>query len=715
MFKGGWRPHDRRAMAMTVAFALVCMVYIGILLNITVISRSRFVDLSVSDGSLTYTRPVRAQRGGIYDRNGVPLVTNRSRYDLAFYYSQIHQADPKDANDWILASLNALEYYGLTQFRAADYFPLEGDYPDVSYTEEAMDENSSAYARLKRVLRYDDLDEDESAKGLAKFLARRYAVSEKDYSPQDMMRILRVRFDMEALQFSDVQPYYLAYDIGDEGVARIAEQGIRGLHVEQAGVRIYHYPGYASHILGRIGAITAEDWPEYKKKGYAMSDKVGLSGCEYAFENYLHGSDGILKVTEDKDGNVISEETVVSPSPGKDVYLTIDIRLQIAAENALPQNASLIHGWTGTEECDAGSVVAIQPDTFAILALASYPTYSLPTFNLDYEAILAQDVSPLTNRATYGLYAPGSTFKIGMAVAAIMEQSVTGITGSTLLDCEGKYTKYSDYQPECWVYSSLTSPIHKHGWINGVEALEVSCNCYFFEAGDRLGIAKMNEYCSRYGLGCETGIEIGEAIGTLAGPDCTTATGERVLNWYPGDTLAAAIGQSYNQFTPLQLACYVSTVVNGGTRYSAHLLASAQTYRSDDPYYVSIPEPVDRIQISEEAMHVVREGMRAVTETSSTVSYLMDNVPVTVGSKTGTAQKTGYADYAMFVCAAPYDAPEIVVSVCMEKGSSGGYSAYTAARILETYYRDEEAPAAGTENPHAITRDSHSGSSGAVG
>ncbi|MBP5230322.1 MAG: hypothetical protein ILO68_01200 [Clostridia bacterium] len=696
------------------AFALVCVVYIGILLNITVISRSRYVDLSVSDGSLTYTKPIRAQRGGIYDRNGVPLVTNRSRYDLAFYYSQMNP-DPKASNEWILESLNALEEFGLAECRATDYFPLEGEYPDVSYTEEAKDEDSVAYARLKRVIRYDELDEDESAEDLARFLARRYSVSEKDYSPQDIMRILRVRFDMEALQFSDVQPYYLAYDIGEEGVARIAEQGIRGLHVETTGERIYHYPGYASHILGRIGAISADNWSEYKKKGYAMSDKVGLSGCEYAFEEYLHGFDGIQRVTEDRDGNVIKEETVSEPVPGKDVYLTIDIRLQIAAENALPQNASLIHGWTGTDECDAGSVVAIQPDTFDILALASYPTYNLESFNLDYEAILASETSPLTNRATYGLYAPGSTFKIGMAVAAIMEQSVTGITGTTKLNCEGKYTKYDDYQPECWVYSSLTSPIHEHGWIDATEALEVSCNCFFYEAGDRLGISKMNEYCRRYGLGSETGIELGEAVGTLAGPDCTTASGERVLNWYPGDTLSAAIGQSYNQFTPLQMACYVSTVVNGGTRYSAHLLASAQTYRSDDPYYVTIPEPVSKIEISEEALHVVREGMRAVTTSSSTVSYLMANVPVAVGSKTGTAQKTGYADYAMFVCVAPYDAPEIVISVCMEKGSSGGYSAYTAARILETYYKNEEVPESGTSNPNAITKDSKPAQSGAVG
>ncbi|MBP5293616.1 MAG: hypothetical protein J6023_05770 [Clostridia bacterium] len=700
VFKGGWRPHDRRALAMAVLFGVVCVVYVGILLNLTVISRGNFVPITASDGSVTYEIPVHAQRGGIYDRNGVPIVTNENQYNLVFYYDQFMH-DSYKGNETLLATFQAMNDYDLNSKRVKDYFPIEGVYPDVHFTEESQDRETTAYARLNKYLTLMDLSKDSTAKEIVSFVMRRFSISTEKYSSEEVMQLVRVRYDMEATQFSSIQPYTLAQDIGSEAKAKISEQGVYGLWIESSAVRLYHYPGYASHILGRIGAIYAEEWPEYRAKGYAMSDQVGISGCELAFEDLLHAQDGVMQIKEDKDGNRLSETITKAPVAGSDIYLTIDISLQIEAENALAGNINAIHNWTGTDECDAGSCVVMKPDTFEILAMASYPTFNLATFNEDYDQLLRAAASPFTNRATIGLYAPGSTFKVGMTVAAIMEQQTTHITKNTTIDCTGKYTRFSDYQPTCWVYTSTTSPIHEHGELTAAQALEVSCNIFFYEAGYRLGIEKMNEYCKAFGLGEKTGIELSEQAGTLAGPGCYTASGDKVVIWNPGDTLSAAIGQSYNEFTPLQLAAYISTVVNGGTRYQAHLFSSAKAFHSDDPVEIYDEEPISKIDISEEALSAVKQGMKAVTESSSTVSYLMSGVPVKVGSKTGTAQKTGFADYAMYVCAAPYDDPEIVISVCMEKGSSGGYSAYTASRILEKYYAERQVPEDGTTNPYA--------------
>ena len=701
VFKGGWRPHDRRALAMAVLFGIVCVVYIALLLNLTVISKNKYLPATKTDGTNTYQIPSYAARGGIYDRNGVPLTTNETRYRLVFYYDQLLNDDTR-GNRSIHEILSAMDVFDLSDKRTQDYFPIAGEYPNVTYTDEAKDRESVTYARLSRFIALMDLDKDITAQKLVSFIIRRFGISQDLYQGEQLMEIVRVRYDMEATQFSSVQPYAIASNITAEDRAKISEQGIYGLWIEQDDIRLYHYPGYASHILGRTGAIYAEDWPMYKELGYSMSDRVGITGCEKAFETYLRGKNGVVEIKEDKDGNIISMKTISEPKAGEDVYLTIDISLQVEAENALADNVNIIHGWTGSDECDAGSCVVLAPDTFEVLAIASYPTFNLSTFNEDYADLVQSAVSPFTNRATNGLYAPGSTFKVGMAVASVMEQATTHITKNALIDCTGKYTRFDDYQPTCWVYTSPTSPIHEHGNINVVQALEVSCNIFFYEAGYRLGIEKMNEYCSAFGLGSATGIEIGEREGTLAGPGCKTSTGEKVTNWNPGDTISAAIGQSYNEFTPIQLASYISTVVNGGTRYSTHLLSCVKAFRSDDASYVPEKEKLAEIALSDEARAVVKEGMKAVTQSSSTVSYLMAGVPVTVGSKTGTAQKTGFSDYAMFVCAAPNDNPSIVISVCMEKGSSGGYSAYTASRILQVYFKEHEVPEDGTQNENAL-------------
>ena len=329
-------------------------------------------------------------------------------------------------------------------------------------------------------------------------------------------------------------------------------------------------------------------------------------------------------------------------------------------------------------DCQSGAAVAIDPDTFDVLAIASYPTYDLTFYNQLYQSLAANEAKPLINRALNGLYPPGSTFKLGVAASALMSDNLD--TDETIV-CNGRSPHY--HKPSCSTYQNGTHG----GAINVVEAIADSCNTFFYELGYRTGIQTMNRFMSILGFGKITGIELGGAIGSLAGPDYRIETNSDP--WQPGDVLSAAIGQSDNMASPLQLACYVAALSNGGTRYSAHLLHSVYTFGETDPTYryEQTDETIlGQAEISAEALAAIQDGMRAVVTNNNSVSRNMRRVPVTVGAKTGTAQNASGDDNGLFVCAAPYNDPSIAISVVLEQGRSGSNASLTAARILEQFY-----------------------------
>ena len=411
-----------------------------------------------------------------------------------------------------------------------------------------------------------------------------------------------------------------------------------------------------------------------------MDDMVGLSGCEMAFEEYLRGEDGVRIVVEDRNGNIIDSYVEKEAVAGDDVYLTIDIDLQIAAEDALAENVALIG------DAQAGALTAIAPRTGEVLVLASYPSFDLGTYNEDYNDLVKNPANPLYNRVLNGVYTPGSTFKVGMVAAGITSGVVSS---STTLRCDGIYTYYDDYQPKCWYYPN------SHGNVNAAYSLEVSCNCYFYELGRIMGINVMNEYCRAYGLGEHTGIELPEKVGILAGPEYREENG--LLGWTAGNTIAAAIGQSDNSFTPLQLANYIATVTNGGTRYSVHLLKEVRAYGENGKVAFSTDVKVlSQINLTSDALYAARQGMKQMAQHDSAVSRYMQGLPVTVGAKTGTAQRgPGKNDNRLFVCTAPYDNPDIVISVVIEpddnvpKDNSHGssYASFAASEVLKEFYK----------------------------
>ncbi len=682
------RNHALRYLAVIAVFCTVCVIYLGRLFYIQISGR----ETSYSTGTEIRTVSIQAVRGEIYDRNGVKLVENHYTYTLSVSHTQFYALSVREKNEMCLQLLTALKACGAEQKDADRFFPFERQYPYYRYSAEACDDDSLIYSRLQRVFKDLGLEKDTTAEELRDVYVKKYDLSAQDssgsrlYDDDEVDALIRLYYDMDARRFQSNGEYTVLEEASLQLITYVKERNLPCLNFTFNVERVYLYPGYASHILGTVGPIYQEEWEYYNEKGYQMNAVVGKDGCESAFETYLHGMDGTMKVEMDANGTIVGTEMVKEPIAGKDVYLTIDITLQISAEDGLAENVDYVVSHAGSAAtgsgCNAGAAVVMDPDTFEILAIASYPTYDLNTYHELYDALAADEALPLFNRALLGAYAPGSTFKLGMAAVGLMEET---ITPSTVIGCSGKYPSQS-------VTGSVgcsTFGTNHWGSQTVIEAIAHSCNSFFCWLGETLGIDVMEDYMSRFGFGQSTGLELGGTSGILAGP---TYRGEIQSEnpWTLGNTWHASIGQSDHQASPLQLACYMGTLTNGGTRYTAHLLHSVYEFGSAEPSFVfeqNEDTVLDRMEIPEDVLNTVFEGMRSVVEESSIIRrWIGSNIPVTVGGKTGTAQNSTVCDNALFVCAAPYDDPEIVISVVLEQGYTGGYAALTAARVLESYY-----------------------------
>ena len=684
------RTYTLRYLGVVALFCLVCVIYLGRLFFIQISGRENEYESDITEREVT----VQAVRGEIYDRNGVKLVANRYSYDLSFAHKQFFSLTVQERNEVCLDVQNALQKRGGEGVREQKFFPFDGTYPNYTYNADTLDGDSIRAYRLKRVLGDIGLDADATATELRDYYTDTYDLLQVDnqgnrrFSDQEIDTLIRMYYDLDAVRFRSSGEYVLCEDVDMSLMTYIKEQNIKAVNFTVTVEREYRFPGYASHILGLVGPIYSEEWEYYNELGYQMNAIVGKSGCEAAFENYLHGTDGKIKIKTDKNGNVIESEVLTQAVAGNDVYLTIDINLQIAAEDGLAENVEYVVNQSAGipengAECDSGAAVVMNPDTFEVLAIASYPTYNLATYNADYNLLLEDPAKPLTNRAIDGFYAPGSTLKPGMAAIALKEGVLSTWENIT---CTGRY--------KGTIGCSTYADTHSWGSIDVVDAIAHSCNSFFCELGNRLGIQTMEKDLSLFGLGQSTGLELGGGKGILAGP---TYRGQIQSSeqWQPGMTWSAAIGQSDHQLSPVQIACYISTLGNGGTRYTAHLLHSVYRFGSDEPSFVyqQTEETVlSRIELDGDDLDTVFAGMKQmITETSFTRRWLANNddIPVTVGGKTGTAQKgTNQPDNALFVATAPYNDPEIVISVVLEDGAHGYYSAITAARILEAYYKE---------------------------
>lgn len=654
-------PSRRRVYVLLGFFCAFLVLFFAVLYDAQVVHGSENRARSITSNTASET--VTASRGIITDRNGKVLVSNRLAYTLVVDKSSFGK-DEAALNDAIWQLIQLCQEQGVTW---NDTLPMTtGSSPQLT--------SKSLTKSFREYLDDNKLPTDGGSAEVLAAMRKLYKVNDS-YTDAQARLIVGVRYELDGRS-----SYTFAEDVSTELLGRITDGKYRGVTIKTAAARVYNTK-LAAHILGTVGAIWQEEWRSdestgyvgYADKGYNMNDLVGKDGVEKAFEEYLHGKDGKRLITTDENGKITGELYTREPQPGGTVALTIDIDLQQVVEDTL---ASTIQGMIDKDSNERGGAAAvIQVGTGEVLAMASYPTYDLETFNQDYDELVKDERLPMFNRATQGVYAPGSTFKLCTSVAAL-EEGI--ITPSTIIEDKGIYTYYVDPQPMCWIWRQAHTT---HGRINVSQAIVDSCNYFYYEVGRLTGIKKLDEYATAFGLGQSTGIEIGDVSGVLASPEWAEAHDRE---WTDGQTITAAIGQSYNLFTPLQLANYVATLVSGGEHYEAHLLKNVKSYDNSRVIDVYGKGPLNDLNISDSTMAAVTKGMHDLTYDSLRSAF--SRCVVEAGAKTGSAQVGTDIANGTFVAYAPYDDPEIAIAIVVEKGGSGSLLANAAVDIINAWF-----------------------------
>ena len=679
---------------LVVALLALC---VGTLYKLQIIEGAAYYE--ESQNKQVSEQTVTAARGNILDRYGRVLVSNRECYNLKISDKRLFSDEVEDPNAVILQMINMVEAAG---DKYTDDLPITKE-PPFEYT------NMTDIQRmlLNAYLKDKGLDEDTTAVELMSYFRTRYDIA-GSYNAEEMRKIASVRYAVNVRYAINTNPYVFVEDASIDLISDL--MGVVGnvVEVETSYIREYNTQ-YAAHILGYVQAMSDADMEKYRpgkeNSTYDYDTKVGKDGVELAFENWLHGTNGKATVERTASGTVTSTIYTEDPVPGNHVYLTIDIQLQEAVERILETGIQTLQlkrdednlkavseGRTDDvrEDIQGGAIVVVDIKTGEPLAIASYPTYNLSTLLEDYDEISSTEYDPLFNRALLGAYAPGSTFKPCTAIAGLSENI---INTETQILCDGVFTKYSDqgYAPECWIY---TQDHLTHGNDNVTEALKDSCNIFFYTMADNLGIRKLMEYAKDFGLGESTGIELVETTGNMANPDNHLTYD--VDEWVDGDTVQTGIGQSDSLFTPLQLAEYCAAIANGGTRHSAALLKSVRSYDYSRQLYQNKTEVLSTVDSADYNWAAVQRGMylmaNDITSSSSTVYYALSNysyngVSLPVAAKTGTSQLgEDKTNNAIFMCYAPFDDPQIAISIVVERGQSGANLSSMARNVLDAYF-----------------------------
>ncbi|MBR5273390.1 MAG: hypothetical protein IKU25_08395 [Clostridia bacterium] len=623
--------------------------------------------------SSTHTLTVEADRGEIIDRNGNPIVHNRSGNEIVFIVGQFPSVAEQETRNKVLLSL--IKLMDEKGEHRTDTIPLVLTETGVEFAEKS----NLDIKKLKQNL---ELDSDATAPECFDAAIKKFKLS--DYSREDALRIASVCNNMINMDYSSSNPYVFATDVDATTASIIKEKGgyYKGVEINVVSYREYVDSSLAVHVIGPVGAISEEEYELLKDKGYSINDTIGKSGIEQAYESFLRGTNGKLTVTTLSDGTTTKEYTV-EPQQGHSVKLTIDNGIQKATEQALEKtilelrkkaenpNNTTIGNVTG------GAAVVVNVKTGAILASASYPTYDLATYFSDYASLSTAPNSPLWNRAAMSTYAPGSTFKPLVSLAALQSGTINQYSS---VYCQRIYTYYQNRGLTLYC-------MHAHGSLNVTGAIYESCNCFYYEVGRNLGIRTINEYMEKFGLAKKTGTELAEAVGVMAGPTYRETLGQY---WYEADTSQAAIGQSDHMFTILQLANYAATLANGGTRYQLHYVDSILSADGSEVIYSHEPTVVDTVEADEFNFDLVQYGMKLVG-TQGVVGNIMRNLPVEVAGKTGSAQVNGQLANGFFISFAPFDDPEIAVAVVIEQAGSGSSVSPVARDIYEYYFVERYA------------------------
>lgn len=630
-----------------------------------------------SNTRLTRESVLKAARGNILDRTGNPIVSNTMGFRLDLYKTKV---DNQTLNDTILKIINILEKNG-------------DKYNDnLIITVEPFGFTSQDEEYLKSWKKKNKINENASAEDCFYALKEKYQIQSNDI--QETRKIMAIRYEISQNGYSSTKAVEICGNLSRASSMELSEKNadFAGIDIVTEPIISYNSGSLASHILGTVGKIDQKELEGNENK-YDMNDVVGKTGIQYVFEDLLKGKNGIRQIDMDIQGTVTGEYIAQEAVAGSDVVLTIDSNVQAVTEKALKDNITKIStgGFSSRSDADAGAVVVMNVKTGEILAMASYPDYEPQLFvngisNEKYSEY--QKISALYNRAISGAYAPGSIFKMVTAIAGLKEGV---INKNTLINDTGVYPHA--HKPVCWYYTEYG---RGHGNLNVSQAIKHSCNYFFYEVGNRIGIDKIEKYAQYFGLGKKTHVELpSEATGKVASRKI--ADGEN-RSWYLGETLSASIGQSYNNFTPIQMAKYISMLANGGKNIDVTLIKTVIDSNGNQMSKQQIKEFVDKklgfnsdentedLNISEDNLRAVLEGMKGVTSESGGTAYsTFAGFNVEVAGKTGTAQ-VGNKTNGWFAGFAPYDNPEIAIVVVVENVTHGGYTAEVARDIFAEYF-----------------------------
>lgn len=498
-------------------------------------------------------------------------------------------------------------------------------------------------------------------------------------TPADML-LSKIRQTQGA---SAYKPLLLKQDVGRDTLASIEVNkfDLPGVSVNVNLRRQYIYERSAAHLIGYLSEISPDELKSGSYPDCRSGDLIGKFGAEKVYENFLRGKRGGRQVEVNANGLVVRILKTVDAEPGQNVYLTIDQKLQHRTEELL--------------EGVAGAAVAIEPGTGQILALASSPSFDQNSFaggitHEQWDLLISNPFKPMSNRAIQGEYPPGSTYKIVTALAGLQEGV---INEQTILSCPGYY-RFGNRAYRCWKKEG-------HGRVDIIKAVEESCDVFFYQVGQRLGVDRLAWYAKGFGLGSATGVVLDhEAQGLI--PTAAWKKKRSGVPWQEGETLSAAIGQGFDLATPLQMALLVAALANGGNRYRPTIVDSLQS-ADGQLLQKNAPQLIGKLPVSPSNLDIVKRGLWRVVNGENGTARGSRLVDIDMSGKTGTSQVISRKEdeslteadmpahlrsHAWFVAYAPSDEPRIAVAVVVENGEHGsGAAAPLAREMIKTYLR----------------------------
>ncbi len=482
-----------------------------------------------------------------------------------------------------------------------------------------------------------------------------------------------------------LKPVLIERDIGRDALATVESHryDLPGIDVQIRRLRNYIFPNFAAHLLGYIGEVNPKELKRREYNDLRMGDQIGKFGVEKSLEDYLRGERGGRQVEVNANGQVVRVLHTVYAHSGRSIFLTIDRAVQKRAEELL----------TG----EAGAVVAIDPANGEVLALASSPSFDQNDFitgltTEKWRALIENPDRPLNNKAIQGEYPPASTYKIIAALAGLQEAV---ITPDETIYCPGHY-RFGNRTYRCWRRGG-------HGAVDLNQAIARSCDVYFYQVGQRLGIDRLAFYARSAGLGKRTGIALDHESRGLV-PTAAWKKKRTGIAWQEGETLSVAIGQGFNLATPLQMAMFTAAMANGGQRFQPVLVKKIVT-AGDEPPVIPPPLLVGRLPASAENLALVQKGMWEVVQGERGTARIARLKQIEISGKTGTAQVVSldkfeknaegkderrFKDHAWFIAYAPSEAPRIAIAVIVEHGEHGSSAAAPIARELVRTYLGPE-------------------------